>query len=302
MVADIGKLPSDKVQLMTLDQGEEPEVIAAWMKEKGLKFLVGLDKDQVAPQYKVNGLPTTFVIDPSGKIAHVKVGGGEGPYQQMIQVIRKLVDEASPSTLASSTSAQPAQPPQSSSTAETSPAAKPDQANGKAVATTQESGKSEQETPASQKNALVSVEAHIQPAHGNQSALLVIRAKIAEGHKIFSLTQKAGGPVKTKIKLDASVSYKLSEFRSLQEPKKYPEPGFNNMEVEVHQGFVTWYAPLEVATGASVESLEIKGKVNMQVCNQNNCFAPRDYSFTAKPTTKLAEQDRIDLLKIKTEK
>ncbi len=146
------------------------------------------------------------------------------------------------------------------------------------------------------------MEAHIQPASDKQPALLVIRAKIAEGHKIFSLTQKAGGPVKTKIKMDASENYKLSEFRSLQEPKKYAEPSFNNMEVEVHQGIVTWYAPMEVATEKALESLEIKGKVNMQVCNQNNCFAPRDYPFTAKPAAKLAEQELIDLSKIEKEK
>lgn len=152
---------------------------------------------------------------------------------------------------------------------------------------------------AAQKNTLVSVEAYIQPASDKQPALLVIRAKIAEGHKIFSLTQKAGGPVKTKIKMDASESYKLSEFRWLQEPKKYAEPSFNNMEVEVHQGVVTWYAPLEIAAEKALESLEIKGKVNMQVCNQNNCFAPRDYPFTATLSTSLAEQDLIDLPKNK---
>ncbi len=68
MVAEIGKLPQDKVQLITLDQNEETDAITAWMKEKGLKFLVGLDKDQVAPQYKVNGLPTTFVIDHRARL------------------------------------------------------------------------------------------------------------------------------------------------------------------------------------------------------------------------------------------
>ncbi len=283
MVAEIAKLPQDKVQLITLDQNEEPEVINAWMKAKGLKFVVGLDRDQVAPLYKVNGLPTTYVIDPAGKVVHVKVGGGEGPFQEMMQAIRKLVDEAGPSTSTSTTPTQPVQFQQTPSTAATTPSApKPDQISGNAVAP-----QPAPEKPTEQKNELVSVEALIQPARGDQPPLLVIRAKIAEGHKIFSLTQKAGGPVKTKIKMDASEGYKLNEFRSLEEPKKYAEPSFNNIEVEVHQGKATWYTPLNVSTGVALDSLEIKGKVNMQVCNQNNCFAPRDYPFTAKLAAQL---------------
>ncbi len=38
MVAEIAKLPQDKVQLITLDQNEDPETITAWMNEKGLNL------------------------------------------------------------------------------------------------------------------------------------------------------------------------------------------------------------------------------------------------------------------------
>ena len=299
MIAEIDKLPADKVQLITLNQNEESATVAEWMTSKGLQFLVGLDKDQVAPQYEVNGLPTTIVIDPTGKIVHVKVGGGEEPFEEMMQVVRKLVEEGSDSAMASTTSTHPAQKP--STFAAATPESQPGQTVDKSVAMKPAPEKLTPDKQGSQKNALVSVEAYIQSARDNQSALLVVRAKIADDHKIFSITQKAGGPVKTKIKLEPAETYRLGEFRALQKPKKYPEPSFNNMEVEVHQGVATWYATLEPVAGEALETLEIKGKVNMQLCNQNNCFAPRDYPFVAKVAKSLTDQDSIDLSKIEAE-
>ncbi len=127
----------------------------------------------------------------------------------------------------------------------------------------------------------------------------MIRAKIAEGHKIFSLTQKAGGPVKTKIKMDASESYKLSEFRWLQEPKKYAEPSFNNMEVEVHQGVVTWYAPLEIAAEKALDSLEIKGKVKHAGLQSKQLLRAAGLSIYCQASDLAGEQDLIDLPKNK---
>ena len=269
MVAEIGKLPADKVQLITLNQNEDAETVSTFMKKKGFHFLVGLDKDEVGPQYKVDGLPTTFVIDPEGKVVHVKVGGGAAPFEEMMEVVRKLVsgDGDMPHDSVST------KPPEKSVT----------------------------EKPSAEKNALVSLDAFIQPARGNQSALLVIRASIAEGHKIFSLTQPAGGPVKTKIKMDKSDSFTLGEFLALQEVQRYPDPSFNNLEVEVHQGVVTWIAKLEPAAVGDLASLEIKGKVNMQLCTKTNCLAPKDYPFTAKLSKDTAEQDFIDASEVDRE-
>ncbi len=100
MVAEIGKLPQDKVQLITLDQNEETDAITAWMKEKGLKFLVGLDKDQVAPQYKVNGFTDDIRHRPIGQDCACQGWWRRRSFPRVDASRSKAVDEAGPSNLA----------------------------------------------------------------------------------------------------------------------------------------------------------------------------------------------------------
>lgn len=38
-------------------------------------------------------MATTIVIEATGRIAHVKVGSGEEPYEKMMQVVRKLLGD-----------------------------------------------------------------------------------------------------------------------------------------------------------------------------------------------------------------
>ena len=306
MVAEIGKLPADKVQLITLNQNEEAETVSAFMKKRNLHFLVGMDRDEVAPQYKVDGLPTTVVIDPEGKVVHVKVGGGEAPFAEMMQVVRKLVSENGGSATELTTTTATTTIATSTSQESVADSKKPVDRKGDAprdsmtAKPTEKSltEKSSAEKSSAEKNALVSIDAFIQPSRGKQPALLVIRASIADDHKVFSLTQPAGGPVKTKIKLDKSDSFTLGEFSAQQEAQKYPDPSFNNLEVEVHKGVVTWFAPLKPVANSDLESLTITGKVNMQLCTRTNCLAPRDYPFTAKLSLATTEQEFIDASKV----
>lgn len=251
MIKQINALPSDKVQLVTINQGEAPATVETFQKKKGLDFIVGFDKEEVGDKYEVSGLPTSFVIDATGKIAHVKVGGGEGAIEEMMKVVHKLIGEPMPNEPAM------AQESKMEPVSETKP-------------------------PADMKGAPVKVEAFVQRPGENQPAMLVIRAEITQGHKIFSMTQKAGGPVKTKVKLDPSDLYSVGDFLAVEKLKSYPDPAFNNLEVEVHQGVVHWYAPLTLAEGTKLETVEIKGKLFAQACNENNCFAPRNYRFVAK--------------------
>ena len=59
----------------------------------------------------------------------------------------------------------------------------------------------------------------IKPARG-EPAQLVITAEIPDGWHIFSITQQPGGPLKTKIKLDASKDFKLAgDFKADPAPK-----------------------------------------------------------------------------------
>ncbi len=131
-------------------------------------------------------------------------------------------------------------------------------------------------------DAPISAEAVIVAARGDQPAILVVTASIEEGYKTYSITQPPGGPVRTKIKRDASDRYTIGEFLAVEEPKIHTEPVFDNLLVEEHVGSVSWYAPLRLAAGVTVESLEIKGKVFAQACNKTGCLSPKDHPFVAK--------------------
>lgn len=138
---------------------------------------------------------------------------------------------------------------------------------------------------------VVTLTAKVVPATNGKPARLSITAQIANGYHISSITQPPGGPVRTTIKLDPSEQYKLAtEFKSTPEPEKHPEPLFDNIIVETHEGSVTWDVPLELAAGVDEKAVYVKGKVKFQACSDKNCLPPKDLSFEVgtKPESKSA--------------
>jgi suppressor for copper-sensitivity B len=138
---------------------------------------------------------------------------------------------------------------------------------------------------------IVTLEAKVIPPVDSKPARLSITAQIAKGYHISSITQPPGGPVRTVIKLDPSEQFKVAgDFQSTPQPEKHPEPLFDNIIVETHEGAVTWQAPLELASGVDLESVYVKGKVKFQACSDKNCLPPKDLPFEigSKPETKAA--------------
>jgi peroxiredoxin len=66
---------ADKVVFVGVDQAEPPEVVARYLEELGVTFIVPLDTDgSVGDRYNVLGLPTTFFVDERGIIRHFWMG------------------------------------------------------------------------------------------------------------------------------------------------------------------------------------------------------------------------------------
>lgn len=150
----------------------------------------------------------------------------------------------------------------------------------------------------------ITAEAVIVAAEGDQPTILVVTAIINDDYKTYSITQPPGGPVQTKIKHDASDQYAIGEFRAIEEPKIHPEPVFGNLLVEEHTGSVSWYAPLSLAPGVVADSLEIKGNVFAQACNQTGCLPPKNHPFVArlgKSPVELPKVRPLDSAKFVTE-
>jgi thiol:disulfide interchange protein len=119
----------------------------------------------------------------------------------------------------------------------------------------------------------------------DRPATLLITAKIAHGRHTYSLTQPPGGPQPTRIELQPSSSYRqLSAFSSQPAPTPKTEeiPGTPGIKTERHEGQVTWYAPIELTAGIDPKTLEIRGTIHMQVCEDHGICEPVDKEFIAK--------------------
>lgn len=65
----------DQVAVVGLNTGESADVIHVWAQQRGLTFPLALDEAQtVAALYQLRGQPTTFLIDPEGRIMDIIYG------------------------------------------------------------------------------------------------------------------------------------------------------------------------------------------------------------------------------------
>jgi thiol:disulfide interchange protein len=129
------------------------------------------------------------------------------------------------------------------------------------------------------------VSARIAPASSEHPAVLLIHARIADGRHTYSITQPPGGPLPTRIELDPSPDYrKLDDFQAFPEPNSRIEQGivWTGLEIQEHEGEVTWYVPIELAAGVDPARLQIKGNIHLEVCETGGYCEPVEKTFTAK--------------------
>ena len=63
------------VEVMSINVGESAAKAGDYLKKNGYTFTSLLDEDRaVSTKYKINGIPTLVVIDPSGKVTDYLVG------------------------------------------------------------------------------------------------------------------------------------------------------------------------------------------------------------------------------------
>lgn len=62
----------DQVAVVGINTGEPAGIIRAWAQQHGLTFPLVLDETRaIAAQYQLRGQPTTFLIDPEGRIMDI---------------------------------------------------------------------------------------------------------------------------------------------------------------------------------------------------------------------------------------
>jgi suppressor for copper-sensitivity B len=130
----------------------------------------------------------------------------------------------------------------------------------------------------------VTVGAQFTAATPERPAVVTITARMAPGKHIYSITQPPGGPLPTRIKLTPSAEYRqLGPFRSRPEPSKRIETGpeWTGLEIQEHEGEVSWYAPIELTAGVDPAKLQIRGEIHMLVCETGGTCDPVRQEFAA---------------------
>ena len=96
-----------KVAIVGVSVNDEPDGVADFAKELGTTFPIGWDKDHaIAQRWKVESMPTTYVVDEKGTVRYVHAGyhGDEGTKLQ--NELSKLLSKTD-----SSSSSKPAPSP-----------------------------------------------------------------------------------------------------------------------------------------------------------------------------------------------
>jgi peroxiredoxin len=72
--------------------GEDADTVFMFLADYSVEFPLLLDKDAtVIKEYQVVGLPTTFIVDPQGRITHRVVGSREWDNAALLRELRALL-------------------------------------------------------------------------------------------------------------------------------------------------------------------------------------------------------------------
>ena len=131
-------------------------------------------------------------------------------------------------------------------------------------------------------NVTVSATIHVADVQaGTRQAKLVVTANVAEGLHIYAQSQPKPF-LASKITVNDSDRFTLAgDFRPERAPILI---NHNSLQVELHEfeGQIRWEAPLQIADGIDIATLEVTGELFAQACEAERCFAPQTYEFTAK--------------------
>jgi peroxiredoxin len=79
------------IGLIAINVGEDADTVAQFLASTQVQFPLPLDESsKVVTSYPVRGLPTTFVVDPDGRLAYVATGEREWDDPHLLDLVRAL--------------------------------------------------------------------------------------------------------------------------------------------------------------------------------------------------------------------
>lgn len=89
----IGKIKNEKFKVVMVNTAEDDDTIFTFLGVIGIESTSLMDTDGlITDKYKPRGLPTTFLIDPTGRVRYQAIGGREWDKKEYIEFIRKLIN------------------------------------------------------------------------------------------------------------------------------------------------------------------------------------------------------------------
>jgi peroxiredoxin len=81
----------DGIELVAINVGESEGTIQRFLEQVSVDFPLPMDRDsEVVQAWPVRGLPTTFVIDPQGRLAYKAAGEREWDDASLLEMVRAL--------------------------------------------------------------------------------------------------------------------------------------------------------------------------------------------------------------------
>ncbi len=85
------KVKDEGIHMLAVNVGEDEDTIFAFTGNYPIDFTVLLDESgEIINQWPIKGLPTTFVLDPEGRIAYRAIGGREWDDEKLLNIVRAL--------------------------------------------------------------------------------------------------------------------------------------------------------------------------------------------------------------------
>ncbi len=85
------KVKGQGIVIVGINVGEDEDTVFAFNGEYPIDFPVLLDQEgEIVARWPVKGLPTTFVIDPQGRIVYRAIGGRDWDDDKLLDVVRGL--------------------------------------------------------------------------------------------------------------------------------------------------------------------------------------------------------------------
>ncbi len=87
------QLREEGIEMLAVNIGENEDIIFAFTANYPVEFPLLLDLDSATIQsWPVKGLPTTFVVDPQGRLAYRAIGGRAWDDPDLLAPVRRLKD------------------------------------------------------------------------------------------------------------------------------------------------------------------------------------------------------------------